>query len=188
MPRVCTVCDSPNREAIDRELVAGRSMRQIAMRHAVGEYAVSRHRDNHLSAALVAVVRNSEGRRARTLLSRVEGIVTEAEGILTGAKESGKVSAALAAIRELRGLYELLGRLTGELKPDTAVTVVNVQQDPEWIAIRSRLLLALTPYPDARHAVTAALAGADGSLPNEPLRIGATAISVGPSVDREDRP
>jgi len=182
MPRVCTVCDSPNREAIDRELVAGRSMRQIALRHAVGEYAVSRHRDNHLSAALVAVVRNSEGRRARSLLSRVEGIVTEAEGILTGAKESGKVSAALAAIRELRGLYELLGRLTGELKPDTAVTVVNLMADPEWLAIRSRLLAALTPFPDARNAVIAALAGADGARPTEPLLVGSAHVSVGEEV------
>lgn len=163
-------------------------MRQIAMRHAVGEYAVSRHRDNHLSAALVAVVRNSEGRKARTLLSRVEGIVTEAEGILTGAKETGKVSAALAAIRELRGLYELLGRLTGELKPDSAVTVVNVQQDPEWLAIRSRLIGALAPFPEARNAVIAALAGEAVARPTEPLRVGSSHASAALGSVEEERP
>jgi hypothetical protein len=179
MARNCTVCDSAGRDAIDRELVAGRSMRSIAQRHGVGEYAVARHRDNHLSAALVATVRNSEGRRARTLLSRVEGIVSEAESILTGAKDSGKVSAALAAIRELRGLYELLGRLTGELKPDNAVTVVNVQQDPEWLAIRSRLLLALAPFPDARSAVVAALAGEPVARPTERRGLPNSLASVG---------
>lgn len=185
MARACTVCNHEALAAIDRELVAGRSMRQIALNHPpLSEWAVSRHRDAHLSAALVATVRNSEGRRARSLLSRVEGIVTEAEGILTGAKETGKVSSALAAIRELRGLYELLGRLTGELKPDSAVTVVNVQQDPQWLAIRSRLLMALAPYADARNAVIAALAGEDGARPNGAGPGGPPLLSVGEEMDR----
>ncbi len=182
MPPACTVCNHDAREAIDRELVSGRSMRSIAQRHPpLSEWAVSRHRDAHLSAALVATVRNSEGRKARTLLSRVEGIVTEAEGILTGAKETGKVSSALAAIRELRGLYELLGRLTGELKPDSSVTVVNVQQDPAWLELRSRLLGALAPYPDARNAVISALTSPDGTLSTEPIRIGASTITLPPT-------
>jgi len=155
-------------------------MRGIALRHRpLSEWAVARHRDSHLSAALIAVARNKEGRRAKTLLSRVEGIVGEAEGILRGAKESGKVSSALAAIRELRGLYELLGRLTGELTPDQTVTVVNIQQDPSWIAIRSRMLAALVAYPEARAAVVAALMGADGASDSEPRLVGSSPVSVG---------
>ena len=181
MPPSCTVCESEHRDAVDRELAAGRSMSGIARRHPpLSEYAVGRHRASHLSAALVAVSRNKEGRRARTLLSRVEGIVGEAEGILRGAKESGKVSSALAAIRELRGLYELLGRLTGELTPDQTVTVVNIQQDPSWIAIRSRMLAALVAYPEARAAVVAALLpGADVAEYSEPRLVGSSPVSVG---------
>jgi hypothetical protein len=189
MPPVCTVCTHEARDAIERELVMGRSCRSIALKHPpLSEWAVNRHKLAHLSAALVATARGKEARRARSLLSRVEGIVTEAEGILTGAKESGKVSAALAAIRELRGLYELLGRLTGELKPDSAVTVVNVQQDPEWIAIRSRLLAALAPFPAAREAVILALSSPADIRPTEPLLVGSSHGSAAPSPDRDGRP
>jgi len=189
MPRVCTVCDSPHRDTVDRELVAGRSMHQIALMHPpISEWAVARHRDAHLTPAIVAVNAKRHQRGAERLVDRVERIVTEAETILASAKDSGKVSSALAAIRELRSTYELLGRLTGELKPDSAVTVVNVQQDPGWLELRSRLLTALAPYPDARDAVISALSGADGARSNDAPRLGSGAITLGPSVDRDGQP
>jgi len=128
MPPACTVCNHDAREAVDRELVSGRSMRSIAQRHPpLSEWAVSRHRDAHLSAALVATVRNSEGRRARSLLSRVEGIVGEAEGILTGAKETGKVSGLLATHRVKVSLRHL-DRFTPSLR---RVSGTTCRQDRE---------------------------------------------------------
>jgi hypothetical protein len=56
---------------------------------------------------------------------------------------------------------ELVGKLTGELRPDNQVLVVNLQQSPEWVELRSRLLVALQPFPEARSRVALALTGGD---------------------------
>jgi hypothetical protein len=175
MAQACTVCNHPELDAIDRELAGGRSMRQIALHHPpLSEWAVSRHRDRHLSPAIVAVATQRKEGKAERLLDRVERMVGRLESAADAADETGQRKLLLDASRELRGAYELLGRLTGELKPDSAVTVVNVQQDPAWLELRSRLLGALAPYPDARNAVISALTSPDGTLSTEPIRIGAS--------------
>lgn len=189
MSRACTVCDHEALADIDRELAAGRSMRQIALRHPpLSEWAVSRHRDRHLSPAIVAVATQRKEGRAGRLLDRVERMVGRLESAADSAEETGQRKLLLDASRELRGAYELLGRLTGELKPDTAVTVVNVQQDPQWIAIRSRIVAALIPFPDARDAVVSALSGLDDPRHNGAGPGGPPLLSGGPSVGSEDRP
>lgn len=57
----------------------------------------------------------------------------------------GKPSLPLAAIRELKGLTELLARITGEFdeRPQVQVQVLNVVADPAWVEARTRLLAAL---------------------------------------------
>jgi hypothetical protein len=64
---------------------------------------------------------------------------------------------SLAAIRELRGLVELIARLTGELD-DRPVATVNIVASAEWIEVRTALYEALRPYPEAAAAVVGALA------------------------------
>lgn len=182
MPRACTVCSADGRDSIDRALVAGVSMHQIALRHGVSEWAVSRHRDNHLSPALARV----EAQRGGRLLNRVEHLITRTEAILTTAEESGRVSVALQAVRELRELLRLMGTASGELDERPQVTV-NLMASPEWLAVRAAILAALAEHPEARASVAArlaALAGADGvrvrDAPSEPV---AMALR-GPEVDR----
>ncbi len=76
--------------------------------------------------------------------------------MFTTAAEEGKASQALAVLKELRSLLELLGKATGEL--DTRpVTVVNLMQAPEWLAVRAVVLSALAAYPDARAVVAGRL-------------------------------
>lgn len=54
MPRTCTVCAHPDREGIDRELVAGESsFRNIAERFSVSAAALHRHKADHLPQALL---------------------------------------------------------------------------------------------------------------------------------------
>jgi len=183
MPRVCTVCSSDARDSVDHDLIAGHAMSQIARKYGVSEWAVSRHRDAHLSPAIAKV----EAARGSKLLNRVEHLITRTEAILTAAEESGKVSVALAAVREMRELLRLLGNASGELDDKPGVTV-NLMAAPEWLSIRGRLIAALTPYPEARNAVIAALSGEIGTRPAEPVLLGPTAISVAPSVESKGRP
>jgi len=52
MPRPCTVCDHSERTAIDRALVAGGAMRNVAERFAISFAALQRHKANHLPTVL----------------------------------------------------------------------------------------------------------------------------------------
>jgi hypothetical protein len=59
---------------------------------------------------------------------------------------------------------ETIAKITGELNERPVVNVLNVAASPEWIELRSRILAALEPHPDARLAVAAALTGRQGDL------------------------
>ncbi|HVM54368.1 MAG TPA: hypothetical protein VM262_14335 [Acidimicrobiales bacterium] len=152
------MCDHDDRDSIDAALVGGTPYRDVAGQFSLSTSALSRHRERHVSEALRAVVVERERERGGALLDRIEALVGRAEKVLDEAESAGKPAMALAAIRELRSLVELLGRASGELKPDGLVQVVNLVSSTEWLSIRGRLLGALAPHPDARAAVTEALA------------------------------
>lgn len=158
MGRTCSVCAHEDRQEIDEALVSGTPYRDIAGRTGLTTSALSRHRSDHISAALQSVVVERDADAAASLLDRVEDLIGRTERILSASEESGKVAQALGAVRELRALLELLGKASGELKPDGLIQVLNVQTSPEWLQIRQVLLAALAPHPEARVAVAGALA------------------------------
>ena len=159
MPRRCTVCAHPDREAIDRALVAGESYRAIAQRFAVSRHAAGRHAREHLPAMLAQAQDAAEVTQANDLLAQVEDLQRQAQVIKDKAERSGDLRTALAGIRELVRIVELLGKLRGELDERP---VINVLLTPQWVQVRAVLLQALTPYPEARTAAAAALLEVDG--------------------------
>ncbi len=157
MPRSCTVCEHESRPAIDEQLVLGTPARKVAGEFGLSEAALSRHRRGHLSPALARVSAEREAAGSESALDRLELLYRSARTVLEAAEAEGKAGLSLAAIRELRGLVELLARITGELDERPQVAVLNLGSNPEWVAVRSALLGALAPYPDARAAVARAL-------------------------------
>jgi hypothetical protein len=93
---------------------------------------------------------------ADDLLGEIRRLQDRAAGILDGAELSGDGRLALAAIREIRGIVELLAKMLGEL--DSAPNV-SVELSTDWAVIRAALLVALGPYPEARVAVAETLVG-----------------------------
>jgi hypothetical protein len=159
----CTVCSSDAVEAIESMLVAGVPYRRIAATHGISTSALSRHRKDHLSAAIVALASGTgsetaggTGPERGTLVSQLHGLLARARAILDAAECSGKPATALQAIKESRAILETVARVTGELDTRPQVTV-NVLGSPEWIEVQRVILAALSPYPDARWAVAAAL-------------------------------
>ena len=51
MPRSCSICQHPDRQAIHQALGAGEALRTIATRWSVSKTALLRHRDMHLPPA-----------------------------------------------------------------------------------------------------------------------------------------
>lgn len=155
MGRACAICSHEDREEIDRRIVGGASIVSIADTFGMSRPSVTRHRDNHLSEAIRGVVMDE---RTDDLLEEIRRLKGRVERILDHAEERGQIAPALGAVRELRSLLELLGKVTGEIDNSTTVQVVNLQTSPEWLETRQTILGALEAHPDARVAVAEALA------------------------------
>lgn len=154
MPRVCSVCTHPQRAAIDTALVAGDALRGLSALYRVSEDALARHRDSHLPTRLVKAQAAQEVAQADDLLKEVRALRAKSYSLLLAAEKAGDLRTALAGVREARACLELLAKLMGELDERPQV---NVLLAPEWITVRSAMVAALGPYPDARVAVAARL-------------------------------
>ncbi len=139
-------------------MLTGESLRAIAIRvGTVSKDALSRHRE-HISPALARLaVAEREGAGALSAAVRLEELYGRASSVLSSAEAEGKASLSLAAIRELRGLVELLAKITGELDERPQVQILNLSAAPEWLQVRGALMAALQPYPDAAQAVAGSL-------------------------------
>jgi hypothetical protein len=162
MPRSCTICEHPEREAIDRLLVGDSSNLSVSSLFGVSESAVRRHKANHLPAMLAKAQEAEEVSRADDLLRQVRALQSKTLSILLAAEGAGDLRTALGAIREARGNVELLARLQGELDERP---VVNLLLAPEWLELRAVIVGALEPHPEALRTVVGALdseAGGNG--------------------------
>ena len=171
----CSICKHAQRQAMDRLLVRGQSARSVASQFGVDRTSVWRHQKSHLSPGMVAVTK----RKSQTLLDRAEALVTVAESIMDQAQANGQPTLALDAIREVRESMRLLGKLNGELDERSVsnTLVLNVTDSKEWLDLKSKLLEALRPYPQAGAAVAAAL------LASEPTAVDVASIrKVGPGA------
>ncbi len=155
MARTCSLCRHERRAEIDAALMAGLSNRTISKQFEITDSAVQRHR-SHLPRALAPANRAAEVTRADSLLEKLAEIESAARRIAAQAEAAEDHRSAIAAIRELIRLAELLARLRGELKAGATVEV-SVIQNADWPLVRDAIVRALEPYPDARLAVARAL-------------------------------
>jgi hypothetical protein len=161
MPRPCTICHHPQREAIDQALVAGEAFRNIAQRFAASSDAVYRHKQDHLPQHLCQAKAAQEVRQADALLAKVQALEADARRIQATAEADGDLRTALQGIRKLVRIIELQARLLGELQEGQTVNILVL---PQWQDLRSVILRALVPYPEARQAVTTALMQGSGDV------------------------
>ncbi len=154
MPRTCTICTHPEREAINRALVANEPFRHIADRFGLSHQALMRHKAEHLPAIMVKSKAAEATAHADDLFQQVKSLRNKAIRILLSAEEAGDLRTALLGIREARACVELLADMEGELNRNPQI---NILIAPEWIAVRSLLMRALSDYPEARASVAAVL-------------------------------
>ncbi|MFT4225000.1 hypothetical protein [Micropruina sp.] len=161
----CKVCTHPERKSIDAALMMGMPRRQVAASFGVHRDSMRRHYDRHLKAIAAELTAERERAGATSALDRLEELYGRTKRILDLAEEEGKASLSLAAVRELRGIVEVLARVTGELDEKPTVTV-NLAASPEWQQVQTLILAALAPYAEARQAVVLALDSAE-TVPGE---------------------
>ncbi len=110
MTRPCTVCNHPDRVAIDKEILNGTSYRIIANQNGLSFSAVQRHKE-HIPESLTLAHGAEKVSQADDLLHEVKGLQARAIGILNKAEKAGDLPTALKAIREAKGCLELLAKL-----------------------------------------------------------------------------
>ncbi|MBD0328265.1 MAG: hypothetical protein ICV68_17740 [Pyrinomonadaceae bacterium] len=164
MPRECTVCTHPDVYTINERLVGiggKQSLRNIAKHFDVNYQAVNRHKE-HIPEMLARASRAEEVAEADSLLDRLESLQTRAEAILSRAEQTENYGAMLGAVREMRSNLEVIGEVTKELNRQPTL---NLLVSPEWLELRTLIIQAVEPFPEARHSILRAIEGDGNGAP-----------------------
>ena len=157
MGRPCTVCSHKDVDEINSLLLCSDSLRDIARQFGLSKDALSRHKESHIpellskSTDLKAEVESTQGNQT---LAEVRELKVTALEILAVAQGAGDLKTALMGIREARSCLELCMKAEGQIKDGPQITIVS---NPEWIELRTLVINALEPYPEAREAVVYAI-------------------------------
>lgn len=130
--------------------------------------AILRHAKNHLTPAQRAAILAAQQPTAIDLDALK---ASEGEGLLSGlvaqrarlltkadfAMEHGDVNGSVKAENAIQSNYTLVAKLLGQLVQVHDVRHTNLLVSPDYLKLRSTLIAALRPFPDAARAVGAAL-------------------------------
>jgi hypothetical protein len=110
MPRTCLACSSPERAAIDKALLAGEPLRNIAERVSISTPALFRHKP-HVAQAVVKAVERDEEKKGLDLVGEAERIRHKAWELLRKLEAEGDHRGSVVALREVRECLDTLGNL-----------------------------------------------------------------------------
>lgn len=110
MPRNCLACTSPQREEIDKALIAGVPLRNIAERVPISPPSLLRHKQ-HVSKAIVKAADQQEENHALDLLGEAERVRRKGWELLRKMESEGDHRGSVVALREVRECLETLGSL-----------------------------------------------------------------------------
>jgi hypothetical protein len=130
MPRKCSICVHEKCSEIERFLLAGDSYRTVAQQFSVSRDAVVRHR-RHIVTGGANSLQIEKIFESGTLVEQLRDLTKEAQRLKGKAELSGDYRTALAAVRELARIVELVAKLSGELNERPEINVVNFQLDAE---------------------------------------------------------
>jgi len=129
MPRTCLACASPERDGIDKALVAGEPLRNIAKRVSVSPAALVRHKQHVASAIGKAQVQREE-RTGETLLDEMRRVQRKAWELLDKTESEGDHRGAIVALREVRECLGALGEMLGKAGAGAGL------QEPQIIVVK----------------------------------------------------
>ena len=157
MGRQCTVCAHKDLEEINRLLLCSDSYRDIARQFGLSKDALARHKESHIPKELLKSNDIQEIAKADALLVQLGEVREKTLSLLDKAEKAADTrvyGAPVAYLREVREQIKLLAELEGRLASQPQITIVS---SPQWIELRTLIITALEPYPEAREAVVHAI-------------------------------
>jgi hypothetical protein len=184
LPTHSQILDHPDRARIEYDLARGMPIRAVSKKYAVTIWALYRFRKKlppQLRAAALgkklkigadldalredesqSILQNLALQRARLLLNQ------------DAAMEAADPRLATYIADAIGRNIALTGRYLGEFAAHSVQTSINVLISAEYLDLRTDLLRALAPYPEARRAVAAALHMRESAMATAPPMIEGT--------------
>jgi hypothetical protein len=182
-PGRCIICTHPKRAQIEMLRAGGATLRAIAKRFGppLDKDNISRHFRNHVSRErrvelLAGPVRveelaNAAADESRSLLEQLQIVRAVLLNQFLSSAEAGDRQGVVSLGGQLMQALRELGRVTGELRELSGVTInqntINLFASPEFTALQEGLLKVARAHPAARADIIALLRGlaaASGSL------------------------
>lgn len=168
MGRKCQTCEHPKRAQIELALARRVPYRTLERQYGITKDSLSRHKREHLppqvEASLMATARPTgvdlEALRESESESLLQNVVYQRARLFTlldEAEELGDVRAAAQVHGRITSNAEFTARLLGEINQVTQNVTNNILISDEYLRLRSALIQALRPYPEARQAVARVL-------------------------------
>jgi hypothetical protein len=130
MAMKCSICCHEGQGEIDRQLLAGTPLRQIAQQHGASATALHRHK-KHIFKGLVVAREAAVVAKADTLLDQVKNLLRQAERLTERAEQAGSLDTALRGIAQVRGVLELLGEVSGQLAGKGTNVAIGINLQPQ---------------------------------------------------------
>lgn len=129
MSQPCKICIHAQRDVVDKLIVQGQSLNDIARQFKVSADGLSRHKRNHLPPMLMKAHKAEEIANGDKLLDDILEIMTKTQSLLHRAESDDKNLKFLPAyLREIRQQLTLLGELQGRIARQNQINI-GVQQN-----------------------------------------------------------
>ena len=182
MSKPCSICEHPDRAAIEIGLANGIAQRVLGLKFGLGQAQLSRHRSRHMDTDLIAKLRVRGSRSDEELAqireheskSLLDHLVWQRGRLYRNADRAtdiGDFAGERAAIEAAGKASERIGKLLGELGAGITINnnTINLVQSPQWHAIRTALVRELRPLGiEAINAGARAIAAAEASIAQPP--------------------
>ena len=149
MPTPCTICQNPNRPAIDAALTSGQPITQIAAQHHISRTALHRHYTNHLKASIAQANRAAIDLQFGQLLARLSQIHAQTAHILNQSLDSLDTATILYIARQVHLALNIATR------PRNADPIAPISTGVRHL--RDTILQSLEPHPEAFETLSQAL-------------------------------
>jgi len=110
MPRTCLACSSSEREAIDKALVAGEPLRNIAKRVSISPAGLLRHK-SHVAGTLARAQERREEKLGDSIYEEMRRVLAKLWELSGKAESEGDHRGAIVGLREVRECLQSLNSL-----------------------------------------------------------------------------
>ena len=133
------------------------SLQQYADKVGCTKPSVERHVKGHLPDAILKAKDIEDVANGDTILDELKKARERTYALLDKAEAAANTKvygAPVAYLREIREQLKFIAELEGKLATQPTI---NITLNAEWISLRTTIIQALEPFPDARRAVIDAL-------------------------------